>query len=110
MRIEPDYSASAEDCLRPAILPDLCVDTTDPRNARDLAPLANPADEDTARTMADVTFGAACDDLDDAVTAALADALYDQCLIDARRMQMDERYAQLIGDAGTPAFWRHISA
>lgn len=63
-----------------------------------------------ARTMADVTFGAARDDLDDAATAAQADAAYDQCLVDARLVQTDEEYAPLISDAGAPAFWRHISA
>jgi hypothetical protein len=59
----------------------------DPANARYCAPLANAEDEAMAHAMADVI----CDH----ITQAQADRIYEQCLIDSRRMICDGEYAAI---------------
>ena len=62
---------------------DLTTTMGDPRNVAYNDPLENPEDEDMAEGMASASC--AVDD----------DMAFEQCLVDARRMILDEAYARL---------------
>jgi len=74
----------------------LCTHPHDPANARYLVPLENSADEAMAQDMADVNYHVCAEYFTDATTKEQADRVYEQCLIDARRMVVDEEYMRLI--------------
>ncbi len=79
-----------------ALNADLSCDISDPRNAKYRVPLADPADEIIARDMAGVSFGAVAElHADEAKFDS--DKAYEQCLVDARRMQIDPEYIRLFG-------------
>jgi hypothetical protein len=67
----------------------------DPANARYCAPLANAEDEEMAHAMADAIYSARGEDFSDHITEAQADRIYEQCLIDSRRMLCDGEYADI---------------
>jgi hypothetical protein len=75
--------------------PDLSVDMEDPQNARYLKALDR--EEDTARSMADAICGAKLEQIDGELTTEQDEALYNQCLVDSRRMLCDPDYAALFG-------------
>jgi hypothetical protein len=81
-----------EICRRLAILPNLCVDHSDPHNARYLVPLPNADDEEAAHDMADCMFGAP---YNDGSGVKYSERSYYECLVDARRMYLDKDYAKL---------------
>ena len=73
----------------------------DPANARYVVPLENPEDEEMARAAADATYEAyAADHFTDDTPQEVADRIYEQALIDSRRMIVDEDYEGLIIETG----------
>lgn len=81
-----------------AVDSDLNSVVTDPRNARYRVPLPDINEEQNARGMADIIYCAVLDnskneELDD-------DAVYEQCLVDARRMLLDPGYQRLLDFIG----------
>jgi hypothetical protein len=71
----------------------------DPVNARYCVPLANaPEDETMAHAMADAIYSARAEDFSDHITEAQADRIYEQCLIDSRRMLRDGEYAAIFDE------------
>jgi hypothetical protein len=78
----------------------LSTHSHDPANARYLVPLENPEDEEVARDMADVNYHAHAECFTDRTTKEVADRVYEQCLIDARRMVVDKEYYRLILGTG----------
>ncbi len=79
-----------------ALNADLTCNISDPRNAMYLVPLSDAADEDMARCMADAIFGAVAAQHPDDTTFD-GDQAYEQCLVDARRMERDPEYMRLFG-------------
>jgi hypothetical protein len=78
------------DILRVAGLnPDLSTTIGDPRNVAYIGPLENDADEDMAEEMAAVSYGSWREQHGD------SDMGFEQCLVDARRMILDEAYSRL---------------
>jgi hypothetical protein len=73
----------------------LCCHRDDPANARYLVPLENAEDEAMAHAMADVIYSARAEDFSDYITQAQADRIYEQCLIDSRRMICDPDYERI---------------
>lgn len=71
--------------------PDHSVDMGDPCN--ELYPTSI---EDHARCVADAIYSAALDAIDGELTTEQDDALYQQCLVNSRRMLLDPEYAALI--------------
>jgi hypothetical protein len=71
-----------------------------PANARHLVPLENPEDEAEAQDMATINYNACAECFTDATTKEKADRVYEQCLIDAHRMVVDEEYMRLILGTG----------
>jgi hypothetical protein len=71
--------------------PDLSVDMGDPCNELYLTSI-----EDLARCMADSIYSAMLDEIDGELTTEQDDALYEQCLVNSRRMLLDPEYATLI--------------
>ena len=68
----------------------------DPANARYVAPLDNPEDEAMARAMADAIYGAyAADHFTNGTPQEVADRIYEQALIDSRRMIVDRDYERI---------------
>jgi hypothetical protein len=64
---------------------DMTCNLADPKNARYLQPLETPADEKRAHMGADEVF------------RLLPEyQVYEQCLVDARRMLLDPRYRELL--------------
>jgi hypothetical protein len=81
---------------RLAINRDWTTDMTDPRNALYLIPFGNAKREHDACAMAGVVYGAIADEkFTGATTQAEADAVFFQCLVDARRMLSDPDYGNL---------------
>jgi hypothetical protein len=70
----------------------------DPANARYLVPLENPEEEKTAHGMAAAIYSARADDFSDDITQEQADRVWEQCLIDSRRMLCDEDYARIFDE------------
>lgn len=87
---------SIEDCHRLALRPDLSVDTKDPRNARYLVPLPDADDEEAAHETAKWMFEAP---YDDGSGVKYNENTYYQCLVDGRRMRLDEEYANIFEGA-----------
>jgi|GEM_PF-4023706 len=77
----------------------LQTDQRDPANARYLVPLDDPEQEVQARSMADTIYGSAADEalIDGGghITVAQGVEIYNQALVDARRMILDPEYARL---------------
>jgi hypothetical protein len=69
---------------------DLSVDMNDPCNAPYLTSI-----EDLARSMADAIYSAKLEEIDGDLTTEQDDALYEQCLVDSRRMLLDPEYLAL---------------
>lgn len=85
-----------EQRARLAINRDWTVDVTDPRNALFLIPFSNAKRERDAAAMADIVYGAIAEErFTDATPQIEADAVYFQCLVDARRMLVDPEYTGL---------------
>jgi hypothetical protein len=74
----------------------LCTNRDDPQNARYLAPLARAEDEQMAHSMADAIYGACADNFTDDITKEEADRVWEQCLIDARRMIHEPEYEDIL--------------
>jgi hypothetical protein len=75
--------------------PTLVPTGTDPANAVS-GPLVDTEQEELAHTMADVIYSPRADDFfSDDITQEQADRVWEQCLIDARRMLCDEDYARI---------------
>ena len=72
-----------------------CTDMGDPANARYLFPLENEADEEMAWSMAEAIYGARADDFSDDITEAEAEYVFQQALVDSRRMICDPEYDRL---------------
>ena len=68
---------------------------SDPANARYLFPLENEADEKMAWSMADASYDARADDFSDDITEAEAEYVFQQALVDSRRMMCDPDYERL---------------
>jgi hypothetical protein len=75
--------------------PDLSVDVNDERNVLYLESI-----EDLARSMADVVYGAKLDEIDGELTPEQDETLYQQCLVDMRRMLLDPEYGALFCGQG----------
>jgi hypothetical protein len=89
--------ASITDIARlSALNHDLGTDMAHPRNAMFLFPLADEAEEEDARLIAECNFYAFVWHLPDDATFD-ADHEYEQCLVDARHMVRDPDYARLFG-------------
>jgi hypothetical protein len=67
----------------------------DPANARYLVPLEDSEEEDMAHTMADIIYSARAEDFSDNITQEQADRVWEQGLIDSRRMLCDEDYMRI---------------
>ncbi len=91
------FGASFEDIVRFSINPDLTCDTSDPQNARYLTPFSDAKREERAYEMASLSYSAATDEFDDDTTQAEADKVFEQCIVDARRMLCDPDYMGLFG-------------
>ena len=70
------------------------TDIRDPRYLRYLSPL-DSVREEVAVDMAGMTYGAYAAEFDDSTTQAKANRVYEQCLVDARRMLCDQDYMHL---------------
>src|SRR6478672_8232243 len=70
--------------------PDLSVDMNDERNLLYLESI-----EDLARSMADSIYSAKLDGIDGDLTPEQDERLYQQCLVDARRMLLNPNYMAL---------------
>ena len=73
----------------------LCT-RNDDANRRYFVPLPSAKDEEMAHCMADVSYSACAERFGDDITQEEADRVYDQCLVDARRMICDKEYEAMI--------------
>lgn len=74
----------------------LCSHPGDPANAPYLVPFHDIEAEALAHAMADAIYGSvAADYFSDDITREQADRVYQQALIDSRRMICDEEYARI---------------
>jgi hypothetical protein len=74
----------------------LCTHPGDPANARYLVPLEDSEQEEMAHIMADEIYSAAAEYyFSDKITKEQADRIWEQYLIDARRMLCDEDYMRI---------------
>jgi len=71
--------------------PDLSVDMNDERNVLYLTSI-----EDLARSMADAVYCAKLDEIDGDLTTEQDETLYQQCLVDMRRVLLDPEYDALV--------------
>jgi hypothetical protein len=72
----------------------LCTHRADPANARYLVPLEDSEQEEMAHIMADEIYSAAAEYyFSDKTTKEQADRVWEQALIDSRRMLCDGEYA-----------------
>jgi hypothetical protein len=79
----------------------LCTHPHDPANARYVVPLDNPEDEQMAHAMADAIYEAyAADHFTELTPKEVADRIYEQALIDSRRMIVDKDYERLVTGTG----------
>ena len=72
----------------------LCSHLGDPANAPYLSPLDREREE-MAQAMADAGYSAAAECFADNITVEQRDRVHRQCLVDARRMLLDEDYARI---------------
>jgi hypothetical protein len=71
----------------------------DPANARYLVPLEDSEQEEMANAMADAIYSCGYKPyFSDNITEEQADRVWEQCLIDARRMVCDEDYARIFSE------------
>ena len=74
----------------------LCSHPHDPANARYMVPHENPEDEEMAHDMADAIYEAyGADHFTDDTPQEVADRIYEQSLIDSRRMIVDKDYERI---------------
>jgi hypothetical protein len=73
----------------------LCTNRDDPANARYVVSLPNLEDEAMAHCMADVIYSAYADGFCDDITKEEADRVWEQCLIDSRRMICEPEYEDI---------------
>lgn len=74
----------------------LCTNRDDPANARYLVPLQNAEDEEMAHDMAAAIYSArAAEYFSDDITQEQVDRIFEQALIDSRRMLCDQDYARI---------------
>jgi hypothetical protein len=73
----------------------LCTNRDDPANARYVVPSPNAEDEEMAHCMADASYCACVDNFTDDITKEEADGVWEQCLIDARRMICEPEYEDI---------------
>jgi hypothetical protein len=98
-----DAGISGYELARWALNPDLTVDMRDPRNAKYLEPLPDGdeyTDEAMANEMASISYNAFIDmhaDTPNFEQFFDADGVYQQFLVDARRMLRDREYWKLFG-------------
>jgi hypothetical protein len=92
-------NAMAKDYLDAFLCDLLRAHPHDPANAQYLVPLENPEDEAMA-LEASINYNAHAECFTDATTEEHADLVYEQCLIDARRMVVDEEYYRMIIGTG----------
>ena len=71
--------------------PDLSVDMNDERNVLYLTSI-----EDLARSMGDAVYCAKLDEIDGDLTTEQDETLYQQCLVDMRRVLLDPEYDALV--------------
>jgi hypothetical protein len=83
-----------------------CTHMGDPANARYLFPLENEADEEMAWVMAEAIYDSRADDFSDDITEAECDHVFEQCLIDCRRMMCDPDYVRMFELMDSAAFRR----
>ena len=95
-----EYSIPASELARLAINSNLTCDVRDPRNVRYLTPFSNAERESLAYAMACASDSAAADEFGDGTTQTEADQMFEQCLVDARRMLCDPDYSRLFGGDG----------
>jgi hypothetical protein len=74
----------------------------DPQYARYLVPLPNPAGEEMANGMAEWSYGACADRFCADISEQEADRVWEQCLIDARRMLCEPEYMTIFTDECVP--------
>ena len=73
----------------------LCTNRDDPQYARYQVPLVRVEDEQMAHAMADASYSACTDGFADDITKEEADQVWEQCLIDARRMICEPEYEDM---------------
>ena len=73
----------------------LTTNRDDPANARYLVPLPNADDEDEAYDMADVIYYACVEYFPADITMEEMDHVWEQALIDSRRMICDPEYLRI---------------
>jgi hypothetical protein len=73
------------------------TDMGDPANAEYLFPLENEEDEETAWDMADVNYHVYAESFSDDITQEECDYVFEQCLVDCRRMICDPDYGRMFG-------------
>jgi hypothetical protein len=88
--------ASSETIARLAVNPDGSCDIHDPRNTHYLRPLSIAADEKMANDMAEAIYGAVAEKHAKDRTFN-SDEVYQQCLVNTRRMLRDREYWSLYG-------------
>jgi hypothetical protein len=96
-----EYSIPDSELARLAINSNLTCDVRDPRNTRYLTPFSNAERESLADGMACAIYSAAADEFGDDTTQIEADQVFEQFLVDARRMLCDPDYSRLFGGDGT---------
>jgi len=74
----------------------------DPQYARYLVPLPNPADEEMAESMADAIYCARKDHFCADITEEEVDYVWEQCLIDSRRMICEPEYETIFAGECVP--------
>jgi hypothetical protein len=73
----------------------LSTNRDDPANARYVVPLPNPEDEEMAQGCADAIYSACVERFCDDITKEEADHVWEQCLIDSRRMVCEPEYQDM---------------
>jgi len=74
----------------------------DPQYARYLVPLPNPADEEMAEDMAQAIYCACKDRFCTDITDQEVDWVWEQCLIDSRRMVCEPEYMTIFAGECVP--------
>ena len=74
-----------------------CTDMGDPANAHYLFPLENEKDEEDAWDMAEINYNVWAESFSDDITEAEAEQVFQQCVVDCRRMMFDREYGRQFG-------------
>ena len=80
----------------------MCTPRDDPQYARYLVPLPNAADEEMAESMADAIYSACADRFCADITEQEVDRVWEQCLIDSRRMICEPEYETIFAGECVP--------